>query len=82
MEEFKDNGVPGLFNTLAEGDAPEEQWRAIRFPIDIDVSQYEPQKQIKILMRKFLLRYLFEKKNTKIYNFRNIGTRSRSNCKK
>lgn len=46
--------MPALFNILADNPNPEDQWKSIRFPIDIDTSQYEPQKSIKVYMRKSL----------------------------
>lgn len=53
VELFYEN-VPALFNVLTELPDPHNRWNSTTFPVDIDISQYEPKKDFKIHMRKYL----------------------------
>lgn len=43
--------VPALFNVLTESPDPHNRWNSTTFPVDIDISQYEPKKDFKIHMQ-------------------------------
>ncbi|RZC40613.1 twisted gastrulation [Asbolus verrucosus] len=50
VEDFTDP-VPGLFNVLTEYPDAQKRWNSTTFPVDIDISQYAPKKEIKIHMQ-------------------------------
>lgn len=51
VEDFNE-AVPGLFKVLTEYPDEHQRWNSTTFPVDIDISQYGPKKEIKIHMRE------------------------------